>query len=64
MENKLPVVSSAPFCPVVICAECHASCTADLQRAGRIAAAQREYDAAAEALRIAENNLRTAVQHD
>lgn len=64
VENKVPVVSSAPFRPVVICGECHAKCTADLQRAGRIALAQREYDAAAEALRIAENNLRTAVQHD
>lgn len=45
---QLNAALDAPFCPVTECNECATPCTADLQRAGL----------------IAENNLRTAVQHD
>ncbi|HGY3717995.1 TPA: hypothetical protein ACNVDX_003678 [Citrobacter gillenii] len=61
MKIEITVISTPPFCPVVDCSECLASCTADSQRAGKIAKAQAAYEEAEKNLRIAEENLRMVV---
>lgn len=64
MENKIPVVSSDPFCPVADCTECEIKpCPFDRQYAERLKNAQAAYGEAEKALRIAEENLRMVVIH-